>query len=118
MELIDWIELERQRKQDHHTAFSSVLGKQSDGLTLFQHQAAAALAPLIPTESFQRVTDRDQQGDVLVAPVGNTGLEVHLYTNDSGIFDPDTSLWLEEWAFGTPEELYDSLTKEVAARAA
>ena len=69
MELIEWIQMERQRKQDHHEAFSPVLDKQPDGLTLFQHQAAAALAPLIPAESFQRVTDKDQQGDVLVAPV-------------------------------------------------
>lgn len=118
MALIDWIEKERQRKQEHHLAFSPVLDKEADGLTVFQHQALAALAPLIPADSFQRVTDKDQQGDVLVAPLGTTGLEVHLYTNDSGIFGPDTSLWLEEWAFGTPGELYESLTKEVAARAA
>ncbi len=118
MELIDWIAQERQRKQDHFAAFSPVLDKEPDGLTVFQHQAVAALAPLIPADSFNRVADKDKEGDVLVAPLGDTGLEVHLYTNDSGIFGPETSLWLEEWAFGTPGELYESLTKEVAARAA
>jgi hypothetical protein len=118
MDLIDWIAMERQRNQDHYTAFSPVLGKQSDGLTLFQHQAVAALAPLIPADSFQRVADKDKLGDVLVAPLGTTGLEVHLYTNDTGIFGPETSLWIEEWAFGTPRELFETLSKEVAARAA
>ncbi len=118
MDLIDWIAMERQRNQEHFDAFSPVLGKQPDGLTLFQHQAVAALAPLIPSDSFQRVTDRDKLGDVLVAPLGTTGLEVHLYTNDTGIFGPEMNLWLEEWAFGTPEELFGTLVKEVGARAA
>jgi hypothetical protein len=118
MALIDWIEMERQRKQEHFTAFSPVLSKQPDGLTLFQHQAVAALAPVIPSDAFERVSDKDQQGDVLVAPLGETGLEVHLYTNDSGIFGPDTTLWLEEWAFQTPQQLFETLSKEVKARAA
>ncbi len=51
-------------------------------------------------------------------PFGETGLEVHLYTNDSGIFGPETSLWIEEWAFQTPEQLFETLTREVEAHAA
>jgi hypothetical protein len=110
--------MERQRNAEHFAAFSPVLGKQPDGLTLLQHQGVAALAPLIPPESFKRSDLKDKDGEVLVAPLGETGLEVHLYTNDSGIFGPETSLWIEEWAFQTPEELLETLTKEVSARAA
>jgi hypothetical protein len=118
MELIDWIAQERQRKQNHFEAFSAVKSKQDDGLTLFQHQALAELAPLVPAESFRRDSESDQLGDVLVAPLGESGLEVHIYTNDSGIFGPDTTLWMEEWAYETPQELYGALVKEVEARAA
>lgn len=116
--LLEWIEQERQRKQEHYEAFSAVKGKEPDGLTLFQHQAVAALAPSIPTGSFRRVDLNDQYGDVLTAPVGDSGLEVHIYTNDSGIFGPETNLWLEEHAFKTPQELFEALAKEVEARAA
>jgi hypothetical protein len=118
MNLLEWIEKERQRNEEHFAAFSPVLSRQPDGLTLFQHQAVAALAPLIPPQTFRCADVEDKDGLVLVAPLGETGLEVHLYTNDTGIFGPDTSLWLEEWAFETPQELFGTLVKEVEARAA
>ncbi len=118
MALIDWIEQERRRIDEHFEAFSAVEGKQADGLTLFQHQAMDALAPVIPQESFHRDASKDRSGEVLVAPLGSNGLEVNIFTNYSGIFGPETNVWMEDWNFHTPQELYATLVKEVASRAA
>jgi hypothetical protein len=118
MALIDWIEQERQRIHEHFEAFSAVAGRQPDGLTLFQHQAMDALAPVIPQQSFHRDASTDASGEVLVAPLGNTGLHVNIFSNYSGIFGPQTNVWMEDWDFHTPQELYATLVREVASRAA
>ena len=58
-----------------------------------------------------------EDGEYLLAPLGNNGAELYIYPNDASIFGAKPHAWFEEWDYRTPTELLDALVKECASRA-
>ena len=118
MGLIAWFRTERQWRRDHVAAFSAVTQRQSDGLTLFQHQAMAALSRFVPSGNFTRKAMDTGEGECLLGPLGHHGAELYIYPNEAMIFGAKPHAWFEEWDYGTPEDLLKALVDECASRAA
>lgn len=118
MGLIAWFRKQRQWHRDHVAAFSAVTQRQSDGLTVFQHQAVDALAQLVPAPLFKRIAMDKGGGEYLVAPIGSQGAELYIYPNEAAIFGAKPNAWFEEWGYPTPVELLQALVKECASRVA
>jgi hypothetical protein len=117
MGLVAWIRRQREWRRSHIAAFSTGTQKQPDGLTIFQHQALAAVAPSVATDRFKRVAMSDRSGEYLVAPLGRRGSDLYIYPNEAAIFGAKPHSWFEEWDYLTPKELLDALAEECAARA-
>ena len=80
-----WLQRRAQWKRDHIETFGAWTNRQEDGLTLFQHQAIAALAGFVPADSFNRVRMDKGEGEYLVASLGADGAELYIYPNEAGI---------------------------------
>ena len=93
----------------HHT-------KAEDGLTRFQHEAFYAVTPFIELKHVNRISSESGEGDYLVAPLGQGGAELYLYSDEAGIFGAAPEVWFEAWNFRTPAELLDALIQECSAR--
>ena len=113
-----WFRKEREWRRDHIAAFSFVTVKEADGLTRFQHQAIAAVAPFVSAEHFKRVSMDKGDGEYLVAPIGTNGSELYIYPNEASIFGAKPNAWFEEWDYRTPDQLLQALVQECAKRAA
>ena len=112
-----WLNSQRQWRRDHIAAFSAVSQKQSDGLTLFQHQAINALSHIVPLASFKRVAERTEGEEFLSASLGNSGSELYIHSNEATISGVEPA-WFEEWGYRTPADLLEALARECARRAA
>ena len=106
----------RQRLVDHEAAFAQLMSRRDDGLTEFQHQAMVAAAHIVPLTSFRR--DKDEDGEVLVAPLGSAGAELWLYPYDAAVRDGKKRSSFSALEFKTPQDLFAALLNECQARAA
>lgn len=118
MGLLAWIRRERRWRREHIDAFSSATLKNSDGLTLFQHQALTAVAQFVRSDAFKSVAMAEESGLCLIAPIGVSGAELYIYPNEAAIFGVKPHAWFEEWDYRTPTELLAALVKECESRAA
>lgn len=118
MGLLAWIRDRGRWRREHIEAFSAVTTVQSDGLTLFQHQAISAVAPFVNPEQFNRVEMDKEEGSYLVSSLGSDGAELYIYPNEVCIFGAKPYSWFEEWDYRTPDDLLQKLVEECASRAA
>lgn len=118
MGLVAWFQEQRAWRRDHIAAFTIAVQRQADGLTLFQHQALAAVATFVPSGLFKRSAMDKGEGIYLSAPLGSRGFELYIYPNDAAIFGAKPHAWFEEWDYRTPSNLLQPLSKECASRAA
>jgi hypothetical protein len=116
--LLAWFRQQRQWHRDHVAAFSVVVQKQGDGLTLFQHQALEAVAQFVDRRLFKRFAMEKEKADYLMAPLGSHGAELYIYPNEATIFGAKPHAWFEEWDYPTPSDLIQALAKECASRVA
>lgn len=98
-----WFERQRRWRQDHTAAFAAVTEMHADGLTVFQHNAIAAVSSFIGPEKFDRIAMRDDDGECLTAPLGTDGAVLWIYTNDAGIFGVKPYSSFEEWDYERPK---------------
>jgi len=116
--ILAWFLRERQWRRDHIAAFSVVTQEETDGLTVFQHQALSAVSRCVGTERFQRFAMEKEQGSYLTVPLDSIGAELYIYPNEAAIFGAKPYAWFEEWDYRTPDDLLEALIDECKSRAA
>lgn len=115
MGLLQWFGRQRQLRREHIASFSAVTNIQSDGLTLFQHRALAAVANVVPSDRFERVSTASEPGAYLLGPLGKRGHELYIYPNEAAIsFGSKPHAIFEEWDYRTPDDLIEALTVSVS----